>query len=138
MAGIAHWPPEELLAWTPRQREVLDLIARGKTNGEIAAALDISLAGAKWHVSEVLSKLGADSREEAAAYWRGRHRPLARLGRAARGFAGLVSLKVAAASAGAAGVAAAVSVTVLVMAGGSSAEEPAAAAATPTATPDVS
>ena len=44
-------------AWTPRQREVLDLIARGRSNTEIAEDLGLSLAGAKWHVSEVLSKL---------------------------------------------------------------------------------
>lgn len=56
--------------WTPRQREVLDLMARGRTNTEIAGALGISLAGAKWHVSEILSKLNSDSREEAAEYWR--------------------------------------------------------------------
>ncbi|MBA4181643.1 MAG: hypothetical protein C0506_13715 [Anaerolinea sp.] len=35
--------------WSAREREVLDLIARGKTNGEIAEALGISFATAlKW------------------------------------------------------------------------------------------
>jgi len=57
-------------AWTPRQRDVLNLIVRGKTNPEIAEALGISSDGVKYHVSEILSKLGADSREEAAEYWR--------------------------------------------------------------------
>jgi len=61
--------------WTPRQRQVLDLMARGKTNSEIGEALGISLAGAKWHVSEILSKLNSDSREEAAEYWRQLRRP---------------------------------------------------------------
>jgi DNA-binding CsgD family transcriptional regulator len=56
--------------WTGRQREVLDLIARGKSNPEIADALGLSRDGAKYHVSEILSKLGVDSREEAAEYWR--------------------------------------------------------------------
>lgn len=56
----------------PRQREVLALIAAGKTNAEIAEALDLSFYGAKWNVSEILSKLGLSSREEAADYWRWR------------------------------------------------------------------
>jgi DNA-binding CsgD family transcriptional regulator len=56
--------------WTARQRQVLELIARGKTNGEIADALGLQLSGVKWHVSEIMSKLQAESREEAAEYWR--------------------------------------------------------------------
>jgi DNA-binding CsgD family transcriptional regulator len=55
---------------TSRQVEVLDLLARGRTNPQIAEALGISLPGAKWHVSEVMNKLGAASREEAVAAWR--------------------------------------------------------------------
>lgn len=49
---------------TPRQREVLRLIERGHTNGEIAERLGISLQGVKWHVRELLGKLNAESREE--------------------------------------------------------------------------
>jgi DNA-binding CsgD family transcriptional regulator len=56
--------------WTRRQRAVLDLLAAGKTNQEIANDLSISLAGAKWHVSEILGELGAVDRKEAADYWR--------------------------------------------------------------------
>jgi phosphoribosylaminoimidazole-succinocarboxamide synthase len=44
------------------------MLAAGRTNPEIARALGISLAGAKWHVSEVLSRLGVTSRREAARY----------------------------------------------------------------------
>ena len=55
---------------THRQREVLDLIVRGKTNGEIAEELGITLDGAKWHVSEILARLGVNSREEAAEWYR--------------------------------------------------------------------
>lgn len=55
---------------TQRQREVLDLVARGYTNGQIAEAIGISLDGAKWHVSEVIARLGVDTREEAAEWWR--------------------------------------------------------------------
>lgn len=69
---------------TERQREVLRLIASGKTNAEIGEALGISLDGAKWHVSEILSRLGVESREEAAAWWRGREGSAARVVRAMR------------------------------------------------------
>jgi Bacterial regulatory proteins, luxR family len=46
---------------------VLELIWRGLTNEEIAQRFDISVAGAKYHVSEILSKLGVETREEAAS-----------------------------------------------------------------------
>ena len=55
---------------TGRQREVLALIARGYTNPQIADALGVTIDGAKWHVREIMSKLGVDSREEAAEWWR--------------------------------------------------------------------
>ena len=58
---------------TRRQREVLELMASGRTNPEIARELGMSLAGAKWHVSEVISKLGVETREEAAELWRQEH-----------------------------------------------------------------
>ncbi|HEY4669879.1 MAG TPA: helix-turn-helix transcriptional regulator [Tepidiformaceae bacterium] len=74
-------------SWTPRQRQVLDLLARGYTNGQIGEALGISLDGAKWHVSEVMGKLGVESREAAAAYWREYRRPLTRATRWARSLA---------------------------------------------------
>ena len=53
---------------TPRQWEVLDLVRRGLADQQIADALDLTLAGAKYHVSEILTKLGVESREEAAAW----------------------------------------------------------------------
>src|SRR5688500_345814 len=62
---------------TPRQREVLDLLAANRTNFEIAQELGIRLDGAKWHVREVLARLGVDSREQAGEYWR-RERSLVR------------------------------------------------------------
>ncbi|MEO6043770.1 MAG: LuxR C-terminal-related transcriptional regulator [Tepidiformaceae bacterium] len=86
--------------WTERQREVLGLIAAGKTNTEIAEILGLSLAGAKWHVSEILSKLDAESREEAADYWR-RYNGLApRFARIFRGASALATLRVTAVTAG--------------------------------------
>jgi DNA-binding CsgD family transcriptional regulator len=64
---------EQLLAqrfeWTERQCEVMDLLARGKSNQDVADALGISLDGAKWHMRESLAKLGVDSRDDAAE-WR--------------------------------------------------------------------
>lgn len=56
---------------TPREWEVLELLRQGLSNPEIAVRLGISAAGARYHVSEILSKLGAGNRREAAA-WTGR------------------------------------------------------------------
>jgi DNA-binding CsgD family transcriptional regulator/Rieske Fe-S protein len=53
-------------ALTPREREVLGFIRLGLTNEDIAERLGITLDGAKYHVSQVLSKLGVATREEAA------------------------------------------------------------------------
>jgi DNA-binding NarL/FixJ family response regulator len=49
---------------TPREREVLLHIARGRSNGEIAEDLHMSGATAKTHVSRLLSKLGARDRAQ--------------------------------------------------------------------------
>ena len=51
---------------TPRERQVLALVAEGLNNSEIADRLVISLSTAKRHVSSVITKLGASSRTEAA------------------------------------------------------------------------
>lgn len=51
---------------TPRELEVLKLLAAGKTNKEIAWLLRITVHTAKKHVSQVLSKLSVSSRVEAA------------------------------------------------------------------------
>jgi DNA-binding CsgD family transcriptional regulator len=69
---------------TPKQRQVLELVARGRTNFEIAQELGISLDGAKWHLRELFAKLDVDSREEAAAWWREYNTPRERLSRMAR------------------------------------------------------
>ena len=52
---------------TPREREVLTLVAEGRTNGEIAGRLYISTKTASVHVSNILAKLGAATRTEAAS-----------------------------------------------------------------------
>ncbi len=80
-------------SWTPRQREVLDLITRGKSNQQIADTLGISLDGAKWHMREILSKLGVDTREEAAEYWRRYNGVAPRFSRLFRGVAGAGAVK---------------------------------------------
>jgi DNA-binding NarL/FixJ family response regulator len=53
---------------SPRELEVLQLIARGLDNGEIAAELSISPRTAKNHVSSILSKLEVPNRIQAATY----------------------------------------------------------------------
>ncbi len=58
---------EEPLGLTPREAEVLTLVARGYTNREIAGALVISVKTAGVHVSHILRKLDAPNRVEAAA-----------------------------------------------------------------------
>jgi DNA-binding CsgD family transcriptional regulator len=53
---------------TPREWEVLALVKEGLTNPQIAQRLGISESGARFHVSEILSKLGVSSRVEAAQW----------------------------------------------------------------------
>jgi len=53
---------------TPREVEVLTLIAKGRTNKEIASELNISLKTVKTHVSNILSKLHMVDRTQAALY----------------------------------------------------------------------
>jgi DNA-binding CsgD family transcriptional regulator len=56
-----------LAALTDREREVLSLLTRGMSNREIGAELFITPKTASVHVSNILAKLGAASRTEAAA-----------------------------------------------------------------------
>ena len=53
---------------TRRETEVLGLLARGRSNKQIANELELGLRTVEGHVSNVLSKLGVQSRTEAVAY----------------------------------------------------------------------
>jgi DNA-binding NarL/FixJ family response regulator len=53
---------------TPREQQVLNLVAEGATNKEIAEALTITVHTVKRHMSHILGKLQLGSRQEAARY----------------------------------------------------------------------
>jgi len=84
---IDDTPHTRLDRLTARQRDVLELLRRSLTNEEIARELGISLDGAKWHVSEIISRLGVRDRYEAAGL------PVAGRGRLARLFAPITLLR---------------------------------------------
>jgi DNA-binding NarL/FixJ family response regulator len=64
--GLITEQPEELLALTARETEILRLVAQGRDNTEIAQELYLSPSTVKNHVSSILEKLGVDSRVQAA------------------------------------------------------------------------
>lgn len=61
----AERAPQEIPALTPREREVLELLALGLLNKQIADRLGISDHTVKFHVNAITQKLGAQSRTDA-------------------------------------------------------------------------
>lgn len=57
----------EAACLTPREEEVLDLVLEGRSSKEIARTLGIARATARCHVQNILTKLGVESRRQAAA-----------------------------------------------------------------------
>lgn len=68
-------PNDDMSKLTSRQREVWKLIAEGKTNKEIAAALEISPFTVRIHVSSLIRALNVPNRAVAAARFAGRQTP---------------------------------------------------------------
>ena len=66
IAVLGDYTPlvEEL---TPRELEVLQLVATGRTNPEIAKRLEISVGTAKWYTSQIYGKLEVQNRTQAVA-----------------------------------------------------------------------
>lgn len=60
VAALAHQP-----RLSPREREVLALIAEGQSNKEIASALGVTERTVKFHVTSIFNKLGAENRAQA-------------------------------------------------------------------------
>ena len=67
MRGIAEpETPSPFIGLTPRERDVLALLARGESNKRIAAALNLSIGTVKGYVSAIFEKLGVEDRTQAA------------------------------------------------------------------------
>ena len=65
-AAIATDPPPSAL--TPRETEVLRLLAAGRTSGEISRELDLSVRTVGRHITNIYQKIGARGRADATAY----------------------------------------------------------------------
>ena len=65
---VAASPYEPVVALTPREIEVLNLMAEGASNKTIARRLEISVHTVKFHVSSLLDKLDAAGRTDAVAH----------------------------------------------------------------------
>lgn len=71
VAGLRQLKKEEVEEkeqLTPREKEVLQLVATGQSNKEIARSLDIGESTVKFHIQSILRKLNLSSRVQAAVY----------------------------------------------------------------------
>ncbi len=66
--AIAQTPPPIKIDLTPREQSVLDLVAKGLMNKEIARNLDTSVRNVEKYVSRLFSKTGTNSRTELVRY----------------------------------------------------------------------
>ncbi len=66
--GITQTPPPIRIDFTPREQSVLDLVAQGLMNKEIARRLDTSVRNVEKYVSRLFSKTGTNSRTELVRY----------------------------------------------------------------------
>jgi DNA-binding NarL/FixJ family response regulator len=70
VAPEAGRTPETIsCSFTPRQREVFDLLCEGRCGKEIAENLHVSPSAIKHHISDVLRKVGASSTREILQYY---------------------------------------------------------------------
>jgi DNA-binding CsgD family transcriptional regulator len=109
-----HYFSRSRLDLSPREKQVASLIARGRTNGEIATSLGIGFETAKTHVSAVIGKFGVSSREEVAAAWNDYQSLGSRFLRMRLAAAGWFSFKPMAVGAAVAGVAVVCAVAIAV------------------------
>jgi two-component system, NarL family, nitrate/nitrite response regulator NarL len=66
-AGAARWRSRPLSALTPREEEVLRRLVGGQSTGQMASEMHIAISTLRTYVKNVLIKLGAHSRLQAAA-----------------------------------------------------------------------
>jgi DNA-binding CsgD family transcriptional regulator len=56
---------------TPREVEILDMVAEGRTNREIANACFLAEKTVKNHINRIFAKLGVEDRAQAVSWWLG-------------------------------------------------------------------
>jgi DNA-binding NarL/FixJ family response regulator len=61
---------DEVEKLTAREREVLEFLAKGHSNKEIAASLSVSVAAIRWHLTHIYQKLHVQSRTQAVSKFR--------------------------------------------------------------------